>query len=59
MENARSLVASLRAMKNASKMIDSDPNLKIILYLETLQKISSKNSSTAMVLWEVEKMLVK
>ncbi len=46
LENARTAVASARALKNAAKIMDNDPNLKFIQFLETITKIASQGNHT-------------
>lgn len=46
LENARTAVATTRALKNASKMISEDESTKFLYYLETISKISSKWNHT-------------
>ena len=46
LENARTAVASTRALKNAAKLIESDPNLKFMQFLETITKIASQGNHT-------------
>jgi regulator of protease activity HflC (stomatin/prohibitin superfamily) len=38
--NARTLVATARTLKNASKMMEGDENIKFLKYLETISKIA-------------------
>lgn len=46
LENARTAVATARALKNASKMISEDESTKFLYYLETVSKIASKWNHT-------------
>ncbi|BFM38181.1 slipin family protein [Synechocystis sp. LKSZ1] len=46
LENARSVVATARALKNAAQLIKEDDNIKFLQYLETLTKIASKGKHT-------------
>lgn len=46
LENARTAVASARALKNAAKLMENDSNLKFIQYLETITKIASQGNHT-------------
>jgi regulator of protease activity HflC (stomatin/prohibitin superfamily) len=46
LENARSVVATARALKNAAQLIKEDDNIKFLQYLETLTKIAAKGKHT-------------
>jgi regulator of protease activity HflC (stomatin/prohibitin superfamily) len=46
LENARTAVATARALKNASDLIKDDDNIKFFQFLETLTKIASKGNHT-------------
>jgi regulator of protease activity HflC (stomatin/prohibitin superfamily) len=46
LENARTTVATARALKNASELMKDDENIKFIQYLETITKISEKGKHT-------------
>lgn len=46
LENARTAVASARALKNASELMKGDENIKFIQYLETITKIAEKGKHT-------------
>ena len=46
LENARSVVAAARALKNASTMMKDDENIRFIQLMETMTKISSKGNHT-------------
>jgi len=46
LENARTAVATARALKNASELMKGDENLKFIHLMETLTKISEKGKHT-------------
>ena len=41
LENARTVVATTRALKNASKLLEGDKDIKFLQYLETITKIAS------------------
>jgi len=49
LENARTVVATARALKNASEMMKNDDNIKFIQFLETITKISEKGKHTFMI----------
>lgn len=59
LENARTVVASTRALKNASSMLKDDPGLRFIMYLETMNKISSSGKHTFVVGGGLEDTLTK
>lgn len=42
LENARTAVASARALKNAAELMKGDPDIRFFQYLETLTKIAAK-----------------
>lgn len=46
LENARTAVATARALKNASELMKGDENIKFIQYLETITKIAEKGKHT-------------
>ncbi|MBL8015124.1 MAG: slipin family protein [Candidatus Doudnabacteria bacterium] len=46
LENARTQVASARALKNAAELIKGNEDIKYLQLLETLQKIASKGKHT-------------
>lgn len=46
LENARSVVATARALKNAAQLIKEDDNIKFLQYLETLTKIAANGKHT-------------
>jgi len=46
LENARSVVATARALKNASAMMKEDDNIRFIQLMETMTKISAKGNHT-------------
>jgi regulator of protease activity HflC (stomatin/prohibitin superfamily) len=46
LENARTQVAAARALKNASELMQSDPNIRFVQWLETLTKIASRGNHT-------------
>lgn len=54
LENARSVVASARALKNASKLMENDSNIRFMQWMETITKISGKGKHT-FVLGEMDK----
>lgn len=49
LENARTQVASARALKNASELMKDDENIKFIQYLETITKIAESGKHTFVV----------
>jgi regulator of protease activity HflC (stomatin/prohibitin superfamily) len=49
LENARTAVATARALKNASQLMGDDQNVKFIQYLEALMKIASSGKHTFIV----------
>jgi len=49
LENARTVVATSRALKNASEMMKDDDNIKFIQFLETISKIADKGKHTFMI----------
>lgn len=46
LENARTTTATARALKNAAALINDDPGLKFLVYLESLEKLSAKGKNT-------------
>lgn len=46
LENARTQVASARALKNASELMKDDENIKFVQLLETITKIADKGKHT-------------
>ena len=46
LENARTVVASARALKNASSMLNDDPGLQFLMRLESIEKIASSGKHT-------------
>lgn len=46
LENARTTVATARALKNASEMMKGDDNIKFFQYMETITKIADKGRHT-------------
>ncbi|MDO4880467.1 MAG: slipin family protein [Capnocytophaga sp.] len=46
LENARTAVATARALKNASELMKGDENIKFFQYLETITKIADKGKHT-------------
>lgn len=49
LENARTAVATARALKNASELMKDDENIKFVQILETINKISEKGKHTFMI----------
>ena len=49
LENARTAVATARALKNASELMKDDENLKFFQIIETINKISDKGKHTFMI----------
>lgn len=49
LENARTAVATARAMKNAAELMKGDENIKFLQYLDTIVKISSQGKNTFVV----------
>lgn len=49
LENARTAVATARALKNASELMKGDENIKFVQMLETITKIASKGKHTFMI----------
>lgn len=49
LENARTIVSTARALKNASEMMKDDENIKFIQFLETISKIAEKGKHTFMI----------
>lgn len=49
LENARTTVATARALKNASEVMKDDDNIKFFQLLETLTKIAAKGNHTFMI----------
>lgn len=48
-ENARTTVATARALKNASELMKDDENIKFFQLLETITKIADKGKHTFMI----------
>ena len=46
LENARTTVATARALKNAAELIKNNENIKFIQYLETITKIAERGKHT-------------
>lgn len=46
LENARTAVATARALKNASELMKGDDNVRFFQFLETITKIASKGNHT-------------
>lgn len=46
LENARTAIASTRALKNASELMKDDQNIRFLQLLETLTKIAAKGNHT-------------
>ena len=46
LENARTAVATARALKNASELMKGDENIKFFQYMETITKIADKGRHT-------------
>ena len=49
LENARTAVATARALKNASTLMENDANIKFIQFLETITKIAASGKHTFMI----------
>jgi regulator of protease activity HflC (stomatin/prohibitin superfamily) len=49
LENARTAVATARALKNASELIKDDENIKFFQIIETITKIAEKGKHTFMI----------
>ena len=49
LENARTTVATARALKNASELMKDDDNLKFFQIIETIAKIAEKGKHTFMI----------
>jgi len=49
LENARTAIATARALKNASELIKDDDNIKFFQIIETLTKIAEKGKHTFMI----------
>ncbi|MEM9506096.1 MAG: slipin family protein [Cyanobacteria bacterium P01_E01_bin.35] len=49
LENARTTVATSRALKNASELMNSHENIKFIQFLETMSKIAAQGKHTFIV----------
>ena len=49
LENARTAVATARALKNASELMKGDDSLRFFQYLETITKIAAKGKHTFLV----------
>lgn len=45
LENARTLISSARAMKNVSSMINDDPGLQYLMYLESIRELASRGKN--------------
>jgi len=46
LENARTTVATARALKNAAELMKNNENIKFIQYLETITKIAAQGKHT-------------
>ena len=44
LENARTAVATARTLKNAAKLMENEPNIRFIQYLETIAKIAERGN---------------
>ena len=49
LENARTAIATARALKNASELMEDDENIKFFQLLETITKIAEKGRHTFMI----------
>ena len=49
LENARTAVATARALKNASELMKNDENIRFFQTLETITKIAEKGKHTFMI----------
>lgn len=49
LENARTAVATARALKNASELMKEDDNIKFFQLLETINKIAEKGKHSFMI----------
>jgi regulator of protease activity HflC (stomatin/prohibitin superfamily) len=49
LENARTVVATARALKNASELMKDDDNIKFFQWLEAISKIAEKGKHTFMI----------
>lgn len=49
LENARTAVATARALKNASNLMKDDDNIKFFQFMETITKIAQKGNHTFMI----------
>ena len=49
LENARTAVATARALKNASELMKDDDNIKFFQIIETITKIAEKGKHTFMI----------
>ena len=49
LENARTAVATARALKNATELMKGDENIKFVQLLETITKIAEKGKHTFVV----------
>ena len=49
LENARTVVATARALKNASELMKDDENIRFIQIIETITKIAEKGKHTFMI----------
>jgi regulator of protease activity HflC (stomatin/prohibitin superfamily) len=59
LENARTQVASVRALKNAADMIRDNPNIKYIQWLETIIKLAAKGNHTFVLNSDIDVPLLK
>ena len=59
LENARTVVATARALKNAAEMMKDDENMRFMHYLETISKIAEKGKHSFVIgdreLWKGDK----
>lgn len=46
LENAKTAVATARALKNAAKVMENDKNIRFLQFLETITKIASQGNHT-------------
>jgi len=49
LENARTTVASARALKNAAELMKNDPSIQFMQYLETIREIAAKGKHTFLI----------
>lgn len=49
LENARTAVATARALKNASELMKGDDNIRFFQFMETISKIAEKGRHTFLV----------